>query len=470
MYTKEQIEIALKEFDRLGSVQATITLLGYPSHSTLYRWYEHWLANKQNYHGSPEKLYSVENKYINSSQHPRHPDTNLKLEAIKRCFSLGEGVEYVSREIGYSRMSIYKWYRQYKKYGVAGLMSSKKQIKRETIDFNAESAPAQGISELQDQIRQLQMEVDVLKEALNLLKKDPGINVTELKNREKAVVIDAMKNKYPLPQLLKFLRMAKSSYYYQRAAIKRPDKYREIHTNVIELFKENRNCYGYRRIHSELKKIGIGISEKIVRRIMKAEKITVPTRRTRKYSSYKGEITPEVDNIINRNFHADEPNKKWLTDITEFAIPAGKVYLSPIIDCFDGMVVSWKIRTTPDSILVNSMLEDAIRILSPSEHPIIHTDRGSHYRWSGWIERMETAGLTRSMSKKGCSPDNAACEGFFGRLKNEMFYGRSWIDVSMEAFIDEINSYINWYNTKRIKQSLGYMSPSEYRHSLGLTA
>ena len=470
MYTKEQIEIALKEFERLGSAQATITLLGYPSHSTLYRWYEHRLANKQNYHGSPEKPYSVENKYINSARHPRHPDTNLKLEAIKRCFSLGEGVEYVSRDIGYSRMSIYKWYRQYKKYGVAGLMSSKKQIKRENIDFNAESVTVQDISELQDQIKQLQMEVDVLKEALNLLKKDPGINVTELKNREKAVVIDAMKNKYPLPQLLKFLRMAKSSYYYQRAAIKRPDKYREIHTNIIELFKENRNCYGYRRIHSELKKIGIGISEKSVRRIMKAEKLTVPTKRTRKYSSYKGEITPEADNIINRNFHADEPNKKWLTDITEFAIPAGKVYLSPIIDCFDGMVVSWNISRTPDSILVNSMLEDAIGTLLPSEHPLIHTDRGSHYRWPGWIERMEKAGLTRSMSKKGCSPDNAACEGFFGRLKNEMFYGRSWMDVSMEAFIDEINSYINWYNTKRIKQSLDYMSPVEYRHSLGLTA
>lgn len=470
MYTKEQIEIALKEFDRLGSAQATITLLGYPSHSTLYRWYEHRLANKQNYHGSPEKPYSVENKYINSARHPRHPDTNLKLEAIKRCFSLGEGVEYVSREIGYSRMSIYKWYRQYKKYGVAGLMSSKKQIKRENIDFNAESVPVQDISELQDQIKQLQMEVDVLKEALNLLKKDHGINVTELKNREKAVVIDAMKNKYPLPQLLKFLRMAKSSYYYQRAAIKRPDKYREIHTNIIELFKENRNCYGYRRIHSELKKIGIGISEKSVRRIMKAEKLTVPTKRTRKYSSYKGEITPEIDNIINRDFHAEQPNTKWLTDITEFAIPAGKVYLSPIIDCFDGMVVSWNISRTPDSILVNSMLEDAIGTLLPSEHPLIHTDRGSHYRWPGWIERMETAGLTRSMSKKGCSPDNAACEGFFGRLKNEMFYGRSWIDVSMEAFIDEINSYINWYNTKRIKQSLDYMSPVEYRHSLGLTA
>ena len=113
------------------------------------------------------------------------------------------------------------------------------------------------------------------------------------------------------------------------------------------------------------------------------------------------------------------------------------------------------------------MLEEAIATLSPSEHPIIHTDRGCHYRWQGWIERMQTAGLTRSMSKKGCSPDNAACEGFFGRMKNEMFYGRSWIDVSIDTFIDEINNYINWYNTKRIKQSLGYMSPVEYRHSDG---
>ena len=155
---------------------------------------------------------------------------------------------------------------------------------------------------------------------------------------------------------------------------------------------------------------------------MKEEHLTVPTKRMKKYSSYKGEITPEVDNIINRDFHAERPNTKWLTDITEFAIPAGKVYLSPIIDCFDGMVVKWNIRTTPDSILVNKMLEDAISTLAPYEHPLVHTDRGCHYRWSGWIEQMRVAGLTRSMSKKGCSPDNAACEGFFGRLKNEVFY------------------------------------------------
>ena len=470
MYTKEQKERALKEFERLGSVQAVVTLLGYPSRHTLYDWYRNKIADIADYHGSLDKEYQIKQKYINAPNHPRNPDANLKLDAIKRCFSLGEGVEYVSRDIGYSRASIYSWYRKYQKFGVAGLMSSKKQIKRENIDFNTEPSKQQEISELQEQIKQLQMEVDVLKEALNLLKKDPGINITELKNREKAVIIDAVEDKYSLHQLLKCLCMAKSSYYYQRAVMKQSDKYAEIRIRIKIIFQENRNCYAYRRIHGELKKIGITVSEKIVRRIMKEEHLTVPTKRMKKYSSYKGEITPEVDNIINRDFHAEQPNTKWLTDITEFAIPAGKVYLSPVIDCFDGMVVKWNIGTTPDSILVNKMLEDAIGTLLPSEHPLVHTDRGCHYRWTGWIERMQAAGLTRSMSKKGCSPDNAACEGFFGRLKNEMFYGRSWVGVSMDDFINEINSYIEWYNTKRIKQSLGYMSPAEYRHSLGLTA
>ena len=312
------------------------------------------------------------------------------------------------------------------------------------------------------------MEVDVLKETLNILKKDQGVNVAKLKNREKAVVIDAVKDKYPLPQLLKCLCMSKISYYYQKSVMTQNDKYKELGKQIRTIFHNNRNCYGYRRIHGELKNMKITVSEKVVRRIMKEDNLIVYQKRTRKYNSYKGEISQEVKNIIERDFHADSPNTKWLTDITEFAIPAGKVYLSPIIDCYDGMVVSWKIGRTPDSILVNKMLDEAINTLKPSEHPLIHTDRGCHYRWPGWIKRMEDAGLTRSMSKKGCSPDNAACEGFFGRLKNETFYGRSWIDISIEDFIAEINSYIQWYNTKRIKQSLGYMSPVEYRHSLGL--
>lgn len=165
---------------------------------------------------------------------------------------------------------------------------------------------------------------------------------------------------------------------------------------------------------------------------MKEENLAVFRVKKAKYSSYLGEMSPEVENVIDHNFHADHPNEKWLTDITEFALPEGKVYLSPIIDCFDDLVVNWTTGCSLNATLANTMLEQAISILPEGQHPILHTDRGCHYWWSGWIKRMKSAGLTRSMSKKGCSPDNSACEGFFGRLKNKMFYGRSWIGVSLD--------------------------------------
>lgn len=116
------------------------------------------------------------------------------------------------------------------------------------------------------------------------------------------------------------------------------------------------------------------------------------------------------------------------------------------------------------------MLDDAISRLLSEEKPIVHSDRGVHYRWPGWIERMDNAGLTRSMSKKGYSPDNSACEGVFGRLKNEMFYNADWTGVSISDFIDILNNYLVWYNESRIKKSLGFMSPMEYRRNLGLVA
>lgn len=165
---------------------------------------------------------------------------------------------------------------------------------------------------------------------------------------------------------------------------------------------------------------------------MKEANLVVKKVNEKKYNSYQGEISPEVDNLVQRDFHADAPNIKWLTDITEFRIPAGKVYLSPIIDCYDGLPVSWMIGISPNEELVNTMLDEAVSTLKADERPIVHSDRGCHYRWPGWIERMDRAGLTRSMSKKGCSPDNAACEGLFGRLKVEMFYGYSWKDVTIE--------------------------------------
>lgn len=211
-----------------------------------------------------------------------------------------------------------------------------------------------------------------------------GDNLKEFSNQEKAMVIMALRDKYPVKSILEVFDMAKSSYCYQQKQIKKENKLAKIKERIKILFFENHKRYGYRRIHLLLKREGIIISEKIVRSIMKEENLIVRAIRQRKYNSYLGEISPAVPNEVQRDFHADKPNKKWLTDITEFKIGEEK----------------------------NTMLDNAIALLKGNEHPIVHSDRGCHYRWPGWIQRMNEAGLTRSMSKKGCSPDNSACEGF----------------------------------------------------------
>ncbi len=127
--------------------------------------------------------------------------------------------------------------------------------------------------------------------------------------------------------------------------------------------------------------------------------------------------------------------------------------------------------TRPDAELVNTMLDTAIDTVTVSEiRPIVHSDRGAHYRWPGWLSRMSNAKLVRSMSRKGCSPDNAACEGFFGRLKTELFYPHDWQGITLEQFIQSVDAYIRGFNEMRIKVSLGSLSPIQYRKSLGLTA
>ena len=125
---------------------------------------------------------------------------------------------------------------------------------------------------------------------------------------------------------------------------------------------------------------------------------------------------------------------------------------------------------SPNAELANSMLGDACATLRAGERPVVHSDCGCHYRWPGWVAICDEFGLERSMSAKGCSPDNSACEGFFGRLKNEMFYHRDWAGVSFEEFEAAVGAYIEQYNETRIKKSLGWMSPNQYRRSKGFAA
>ncbi|MEG0191504.1 MAG: IS3 family transposase [Lachnospiraceae bacterium] len=457
-YTQQEKDSALKLYDETESIALVINKLGFPSRQNMYTWIKNRNINRKRKQSDCSDL----------PEHRRHPSLEEKLEIIHCCFEKGNPIKLVSEETGYSRASIYTWRRLYLVGGASLLISNKKHLPREELSAGSNFKFDSAVEELTAKIKDLELDNDILKETIEILKKDQGIDLIRLKNKEKTIIIDALRNKYSLSLLLNRLNISKSSYCYQQKNHLLPYKYRKIEYKIIKLFNNNYQRYGYRRISFLLKKENIRISEKIVRKIMKENNLVVKTRKAKKYSSYEGEISDPVENIVNRNFYAEKPDEKILTDITEFSIPAGKIYLSTLVDCFDGLISKWKTSVSPNALLVNTMLDEYHHSLTKNETPLIHSDRGCHYRWPGWIERMENYGFIRSMSKKGCSPDNSACEGFFGRMKNEMFYGRNFKEVSIEEFIKIIDNYIKWYNFSRIKESLNYMSPVEYRQSLGL--
>lgn len=323
----------------------------------------------------------------------------------------------------------------------------------------------------EERIRQLELENDILRGAIDLLKAG---SLDAMSNMEKAMLIDKLRleTDRPLRELTGSLRISKSSYEYCRAKLRAKGRHAQLRADIRRIFDGAGGRRGYRYVHNELREEGTVVSEKVVRRLMAEEGCRVAyLKRRRRYSSYRGEISDAPPNLVERNFRAGGPNELWLTDITEFKLPSGeKAYLSPIIDCFDGLVVSWRIGRRPDAALANGSLEDACGTLAPGQRPVCHSDRGCHYRWPGWIGICEENGLVRSMSRKGCSPDNSACEGFFGRLKNEFFYHRDWRGVAMESFMAQLDGYIRFYNERRKKQSLGWMSPMQYRISKGLAA
>jgi len=308
-------------------------------------------------------------------------------------------------------------------------------------------------------IERLQLENAILRGVNELLK---GVSLGQMRNRDKALLINWLRQETSLPlrKLTASLRISKSSYEYWRVHLEDENIRDEIADDVERIFTEEGKCArGYRFVHAVLVgERGGAVSEKIVRDVMRERKLQVIYgKKAKGYSSYAGEPDEAPENIPlgedgTHDFHASAPNEKWVSDITEFAPPdAPKVYLSAVIDLFDGKPVGWRIGLHPDSGLANGSLLAACSHLKHGEHPWCHTDRGCHYRWPGWKAICERHGITRSMSRKGHSPDNAACEGFFGRLKNEFFHGRDWKGVSAEEFMERLDAWMRFYSEGRLK-------------------
>ena len=234
---------------------------------------------------------------------------------------------------------------------------------------------------------------------------------------------------------------------------------------IKEIFEENKGRYGYRRITLILKKQGLIVNHKKVARLMKELGLKSIIRKKRRYSSYKGEIGKVAPNVLDRDFEATAPNQKWVTDVTEFKVGERKLYLSPIIDLYNGEVISYNLSTSPNLQQIKDMLDKAFAREKNLDGLIFHSDQGWQYQHKWYQATLKEHGIVQSMSRKGNCLDNSCAENFFGLLKSELFYINKY--RSLEQLEKDIIEYINWYNNKRIKSKLKGMSPVEYRsHSL----
>ncbi len=239
-----------------------------------------------------------------------------------------------------------------------------------------------------------------------------------------------------------------------------PDKYKEVKAEIITIYHKNKGRYGYRRITAALRNSGIHLNHKTVQRLMK-ELGLVCRVRVRKYRSYKGEVGRIAPNLLNRNFHAEKPNQKWVTDVTEFSLFGQKLYLSPVLDLHNGYLVSYTISERPVLGMVTSMLEKAFETIPDGTGLILHSDQGWQYQHKLYQRMLKAKGIRQSMSRKGNCLDNAVAENFFGLLKSELLYLQKF--QSMQHFKQELIDYLDYYNNRRIKAKLKGLPPAIHR-------
>ena len=215
----------------------------------------------------------------------------------------------------------------------------------------------------------------------------------------------------------------------------RPDRDADLKAEIKAIYNEHEGRYGYRRIRDELANRGQKVNHKKVQRIMKELGLKCLVR-MKKYKSYKGTVGEIADNILDRQFTAEAPNEKWTTDISEFKLFGEKLYLSPVLDLFNGEIITYTIGSRPTFSLVSDMLEKALERLPEDHKLLMHSDQGWHYQMKQYRHTLQSRGIVQSMSRKGNCYDNSVMENFFGIMKSEFLYLKEF--ESIEHFKVEL--------------------------------
>ena len=265
--------------------------------------------------------------------------------------------------------------------------------------------------------------------------------------------------------MLDAIGLSRSTYYYELSKTdKVSERNADLSSEIIVIFNENKKRYGVRRVHKELLNRGFRVNHKRVQRIM--NQLTLFGKCPKeKYHSYKGDVGKVADNIINRDFNTEKPLQKWTTDVSQFNLPWGKCYLSPILDMNSNEIISYNLSLHPDMAQIKDMLKKAFERFPSVKGLVMHSDQGWQYQHEFYRNELQKHGIIQSMSRKGNCYDNCIMETFFGRLKNEMFYGFEKDYPSFESFANAIAEYIDYYNNKRIQAKTKWMPPSKFREA-----
>lgn len=283
---------------------------------------------------------------------------------------------------------------------------------------------------------------------------------------EKAAIIKELREQgFQLKHLLKAMEMAKSTYYYEISKVDAVEvRNQKLMDEIKEIFEHHKHRYGVRRIHKELVNRGHNVNHKRVQRLMHNMGL-MGKRPKEKYHSYKGKVGKVADNIIDRDFSTTAPLQKWTTDVSQFNFSWGKCYLSPILDMNTNEIISYDLSLSPNLEQIHRMLDNAFKKFPSVEGLIFHSDQGWQYQHEYFRNTLKEHGIIQSMSRKGNCIDNCIMETFFGRLKNEMYYGCEKDYGSFEAFSEAIKEYIRYYNHERIQAKTKWMPPVKYRET-----
>ncbi|MCD5326170.1 MULTISPECIES: IS3 family transposase [Pontibacillus] len=359
-----------------------------------------------------------------------------------------------------------RWKKKWKKGGMAALESPKERAARMSSEEtnnqkNDKKDQAIDTEAIQKEVEYLRMENAYLKKLRNLNSRKGKITKSE-----KTQVVNELRSTYPFHELIKMAGLSRSNFYYHLSKINKPDPDQGLKERIMSIYHKHKGRYGYRRVQQELENTGHHVNHKKVYRLMKELSLSSVVR-VKKYKSYKGKVGQIAQNLLERAFEAEFPNQKWVTDITEFKVFGEKLYLSTVLDLYNGEVIGYTIGHRPTYSLVEKMLYKALGRLKEGDDLLLHSDQGWHYQMPQYRTALKEYGVTQSMSRKGNCLDNAVMENFFGIMKSEFLYISEF--NSVDHFKQELDEYMHYYNHDRIKSKLK-TSPISYREKHQLAA